>query len=70
LHAAAVAQLVKLALEHAHAVRDHAPVELNLLLAGSAGLAQPAALAFEVRPAAYQARRQVLQQRQLDLQRC
>ncbi len=50
----------------AHA--DHATVQLDLLLTGSAGLAEPATLALQVRPAAHQPRRQVLQLRQFHLQ--
>src|SRR5689334_15472672 len=49
-------------------LRDITPVEFDLLLARAAGLAQAAALAFEVGPAAHQARREVLQLREFHLQ--
>ena len=44
------------------------PVDLELLLARAAGLADAAALALQVGPAAHQPRRQVLELRELDLQ--
>ena len=47
---------------------DHAPVQLNLRLAGAAARADAAALALQMRPAAYQARAEVLQAREFDLQ--
>ena len=50
------------------ALADHAPVELDLRLARAAARADAAALALQVAPAPHQARRQVLQPRQLDLQ--
>ena len=68
LHLAPVLQLIELAAQLGYALADGAPVQLDLLLAGSAGLAEAAALALEVRPAAHQARRQVLELRQLDLE--
>ena len=57
-----------LVLEHLHALADVAPVELDLLLARAAGLAQAAALALEVRPSAHQARGEVLEPSELHLQ--
>ena len=68
LHFAPLAQLHQLFLQHAHARCDHAAVEFDLLLARAAGLAEAAALALEVRPAAHQARRKVLELRQFHLQ--
>src|SRR5207244_10483960 len=68
LHASSLAQALELVLQHAHAFVDVAPVELDLLLARAAGLAEAAALALEVRPAAHQARRQPLELRELHLQ--
>src|SRR6266581_182333 len=59
---------MNLFLENLDSLPDVPPVELDLLFAGAAGLAQAAALALEVGPAAHQARRQVLELRQLDLQ--
>ena len=61
-------QFMQFFLQYRDAPGDIAPVELDLLLAGAAGLAQAAALALQVGPAAHQARRQVLQLRQLHLQ--
>src|SRR5206468_2385979 len=53
LHPSSLAQALELVLEHAHALVDVAPVELDLLLARAARLAQAAALALKVRPAAH-----------------
>jgi hypothetical protein len=67
-HLAPVLELLELAAQHLHAPRDVAPVEFQLRLARAAGLAEPAALALEVRPAAHQARRHVLELSQLHLE--
>ena len=48
--------------------RDHAPVQLDLRLAGAAACADSTALALQVRPAPNQAGAEVLQPRQLHLQ--
>ena len=47
---------------------DQAAIDLDLFLARAAGFSESSALALQVRPAAHQARRKVLQLRQLDLQ--
>ena len=58
----------ELLLDALDALADHAPVELDLRLARAAARADAAALALEVAPAPHQARRQVLQARELDLE--
>src|SRR4029077_4312110 len=68
LHRALLLQLLQLSLERPHLGGEVAPVELELRLARAAGAAEAAALSLEVRPAAHQARRQVLEARELDLQ--
>jgi len=61
-------QLYQFFFQDADPLRDIPPVQFNLLLARAAGLAEAAALPLQVRPAAHQARRQVLQLRQFHLQ--
>src|SRR6185295_10583710 len=68
LRRAAAGELADAILELLHALADQAPVELDLLLARAAGLAEPPALPLEVRPAANEARGQVLEAGELDLQ--
>jgi hypothetical protein len=68
LRVAALRKLADLRLQLLHALADQAPVQLDLLLARAAGLAEAATLALEVRPAAHQARGEVLESRQFDLQ--
>src|SRR5690606_3627157 len=63
-----LAQLRELRAQSLDAHRQHAPVELELGLAGAAAHADAAALALQVRPAAHEPRRQVLEAGQLDLQ--
>src|SRR5205085_1320145 len=55
-------------LQNLHPLRDIPAVELELGLARTAGRAEATALALEVGPAAHQARGEMLQARQLDLQ--
>src|SRR5262249_18106474 len=68
LHLAAALELAELVLEHLDARGDEAPVDLELGLAHPRQESLAAALALEVRPAAYQPRRSVLELRELDLQ--
>ena len=51
---------------HAHA--DHSAVKLDLLFAGAAGLAEAAALALQMSPAAHEARGEMLELGEFDLQ--
>src|SRR5688572_3152273 len=68
LHGALLLQLIQLSLQDLDSCCDVAPIELQLLLARTAGLAQAAALALEVAPAAHQPCRKMLQARELHLQ--
>src|SRR5690606_12425463 len=63
-----LAQLLELRAQALDADRQHSPVELELRLARPAAHADAAALAFQVRPAAHETRRQVLEPSELDLQ--
>src|SRR5450432_3848111 len=53
--AALALDLVELLLDRLDALADHAPVELDLRFTGAAAVADAAALAFEVAPAAHEA---------------
>src|SRR5450432_2393767 len=55
LCAALALDLVELLLDRLDALADHAPVELDLRFTGAAAVADAAALAFEVAPAAHEA---------------
>src|SRR5882757_9109688 len=66
LRAALLLDALELLLHALDALADHAAVELDLRLARAAPHADAAALALQVAPAAHQARREVLQARQLD----
>jgi hypothetical protein len=63
-----LAHLAQALLQLLHLLADHAAVQLDLLLARAARLAERAALAFQVSPPAHEARRQMLEARELDLQ--
>ena len=61
-------QLLQLVLKHFYAPGDIASIQFQLLFARAAGLAEAAALTLQVRPAAHEPRRQVLELRELDLE--
>ena len=68
LRAALALDLFEPLLHRLDALADHAAVEFDLRFARATAQADAAALALQVRPAPHQARRQVLQARQFDLQ--
>ncbi len=68
LRATLLLDLLEALLGRLDAVADHALVELDLRLAGTAAHAGAALLAFQVAPAAHEARGQVLQASELHLQ--
>src|SRR6185312_12704945 len=68
LRLAHASDLADALLQLLHLLADHPAVELDLLLARTAGLAEGAALALEVGPPAHEARGKVLEARELDLE--
>jgi len=68
LRAALFFYLVQALLDCLDAIANHSAVKLNLRLSWATAIADAAALSLQVAPATHQARRQVLQARQLDLQ--
>src|SRR5712692_8824278 len=68
LDLAPAAELAELVLQNLYAVRDQAPVDLELRLAHSPEKAFASALPLQMRPAAHQPRRRVLELRKLHLE--